>query len=292
MPHSEQLSTYASTRVPSGPTRAEATAVPDEPALSEASVTVPHVDLDIAKLLTDNAGTMVASLSAIVGAIVGGLIVRGTARSSSRTQRTDEYRREVRSAASSVVRAVRTFIDATKAFERSIFWIKEAVRSTPGHDERYIACKKAKAELNEKLADFELLTDTDALSTVAFMVGVNSTLADCATFNLSFSSQWPNYTETQLEDELKQIRKYTEDLERKTLPKFLERVKERAPHTIVEERRRRKRILRPFTASWRWLIKQHRKNLPPSSPKQKPPAEPDPLPDDNATPAARDHVST
>jgi hypothetical protein len=108
--------------------------------------------MDIVKLLATNAGQIVAALVGSVVTLVGVLITRGTMRGSSRTQRTDDYCREVRSVASSVVRAARTFIDATKASKGSIFWIKDAVRSTPGHDERYLACKKAKAELNEKLA--------------------------------------------------------------------------------------------------------------------------------------------
>lgn len=257
--------------------------MPGEPGRSGASVTVLRVD--IVSLLINNPVAIMVGLIGGVFTILAVLITRGTMRGSSRKQRTDEYRRDVRSAASSVVSAARTFIDAAKAFRGSIFWIKDAVRSTPGHDERYLACKKAKAELDGKLAEFELLVNNDMLSKAAIWVKINSTMADCATFNISFSSQWSTYTETQLEDELELIHKHTVDLEKKALPKFLECVKECVPHTIVEEKRRRARILRPFASPWRWLRNQHRKNFPSSSPKQKPAA-------DRAAPAVGDHAST
>jgi hypothetical protein len=265
--------------------------IPPYPKETGTADNVPPVD--IATLLTNNTGPIVGGLIGSTSTILAVLITRGTMRSSSRKQRTDDYRREVRSAASTIVGAAGTFIDAAKAFSGSIFWTKEAVRSTPGHNERYLACQKAKAGLDEKLAGFELLIDIDALSTAAFMVHFNSTMADFATFNVSFSSQWPEYTEAQLEDELKQIRKYTEDLEKKGLPKFLECVKKYVPPTIVEENRRRKRLLRPFAASWRWLIKQHRKNLLPSPPKQEPSPEASTLPArDGVAPVTVDHVAT
>lgn len=234
-----------------------------EPERSEAWVNVLPVDLDLAKLLATNAGPIVGGLLATIGGIVGGLIVRGTARSSSRKERTDEYRREVRSAASSIVRAARTFIDAATAFNRSIFWIQNAVRTTPDHDESYLACQAARAELDEKVADFQFLVDIDALSDAAFMVYVHTSMAYYAMFNINSRSELANYTEAKLEDERNQIRKFTEALEKKALPKFRESVKKYVPHTIVEEKRRRTRIPRALTASWRWLMKQHRKNLSP-----------------------------
>lgn len=187
------------------------------------------MSMDIAEPLATNAGPIAAGLTTGVVTLLGVLITRGTMRGSSRTQRTDDYRREVRSAASSVVRATRTFADAIKAFERSIFWIRGAVHTIPSYDERYLACQKGKAELNEKLADFELLIDIDALSRVAFMVTVYSTMANVATFNVSFRSQRSDYTETQLEEELKQVHKYRKDLEKRVLPKFVESVKKYAP---------------------------------------------------------------
>lgn len=242
-------------------------AVPAKAERSGASVNVPLVNLDLAKLLTDHAGPIVGALIATIGGIVGGLIVRGTARSSSRKERTDEYRREVRSAASSIVRAARTFIDAATAFNRSIFWIQDAVRTTPDHDESYLACQAARAELDEKVADFQFLGDIDVLSDAAFMVYIHASMAYYAMFNINSSSEWANYTEAKLEDEREQIRKFTNALEKKALPKFRESVKKYVPHTIVEEKRRRTRIPRALIASWRWLMKQHRKNLPPSPPR-------------------------
>lgn len=237
---------------------------------SGTSASVPPVNL--VSLLAANAGPIVGGLIGSVSTILAVLITRGALRSSSRKERTDEYRREVRSAASSIVRAAHTFIDAAKAFEGSMFWINEAVRITPDHDESYLACQTARAEVDEKTTDFEFLVDIDVLSRAASMLYVHASMAYFAMFTINDSSEWRNYTESGLEDEKKKIREYTDILE-KALPKFRERVKLYVPHTIVEERRRRKRILRPFTTSWRWLMKQHRKNLPHSPPKRKPAAE-------------------
>src|SRR5918997_187573 len=94
----------------------------------------------------------------------------------------------------------------------------------------------------------------------------------------NISSEWSKCTEAQPEDELKEIQSRTKTLEKNAVPNFRECVHKYVPHTIVEERRRRRRIIRPFTASWRWLIKQHRKNLPPTPPKQTPSAKTGPPP--------------
>ena len=59
---------------------------------SGTSTTVPPVD--IATLLTNNAGPIVGGLIGSASTILAVLIIRGTMRGSSRKQRTDEYRRE------------------------------------------------------------------------------------------------------------------------------------------------------------------------------------------------------
>lgn len=245
-------------------------------------------------------GSFLTANPAIVGGLIGGasaimvgLIVRSTARGSSRTQRTDEYRREVRSAASSIVRAARPFLDAARAFERSIFWDKGTARTRTGHDESFRACQTAMAEFEEKIADFRLLVDIDMLSGSAAMASVHAKLAYDAIENIQHDSGWTNFTEAQLDNELEQIRKYAHNLEKKVLPEFRKCVHKYMPHTIVGAKRRHERILRPVTASWRWLMDQHRKNLAPSPAKQKPPAQTGPPPaHDSATPAAEDHLET
>jgi hypothetical protein len=208
------------------------------------------------------------------------LIAGGTAHGLSRTQRTDEYRREVRSAASSIVRAARPFLDAASAFKNSIFWINDAVRVASGHDESYRACQTAMAELAEKIADFQLLVDIDVLSKSAFMVSVYAKMAydeiDTITIESKIGSR-ANFTEARLDDELEQIRKHLKTLEEKVLPKFRECVHKYIPHAIVGAKRRRERILRPITASWRRLTQRCRKNPKPCPAKQKTPAETDPL---------------
>jgi hypothetical protein len=94
------------------------------------SATVRPVDLDIVKLLVTNAGSILAGLVGGLIALVGVLITRRTTRGTARLQRTDDYRREVRSAASAFVAAARAFIDAARALGMLIFWIRDAVQST------------------------------------------------------------------------------------------------------------------------------------------------------------------
>jgi hypothetical protein len=226
---------------------------------------VPPVDLDIAKLLATNAGAIVGGLIGSVATLLSVLITRGTMLSSSRKVRTDEYRREVRSAASSVVGAARSFIDATNAFEKSISWVKGAVRTTSGHDERYLAYQAARGELEEKIANFEFLVDIDMLAKAAHAITFHTLLIELSIPQIN-TSKLLSYTEAMFRVDLKGIRDQTKALEKTALPNFRESVKKYVPHTIVEEKRRRERILLPFTASWCWLIKQHRKNLPPSPP--------------------------
>jgi nitrate reductase gamma subunit len=119
------------------------------------STTVPPVPLNIVKLLHANAGSILAGLVGGLITLVGVLITRRTTRGTARLQRTDDYRREVRSAASAVLGAARTFIDAARALDMSIFWIRDAVQSTPDHEERYLACQAARAKLQEKLEYFD-----------------------------------------------------------------------------------------------------------------------------------------
>ncbi|MDQ2882332.1 MAG: hypothetical protein M3Y48_14280 [Actinomycetota bacterium] len=126
--------------------------------------------MDIMSVLT------ASGLGAVVGAAVNGLLARGTARSSSRTEREDEYRREVRSAASAVVRSAHTFVHAAKALEESMCWIQDAVRVTPDRNDKYLACEAAKAELAEKIVDFQLLVDADELPDAAFRVQARATV--------------------------------------------------------------------------------------------------------------------
>lgn len=164
---------------------------PASPEWAGTSVTVPSVD--ITSLLTANAGPIVGGLIGSVATILGVLITRGTVRSSSQKERTDEYRREVRSAASSIVRTAHTFMDSANAFEKSIFWIEDAVRATPDHDESYLACQTAKAELDEKVADFTFLVDIDVLSKAAFRLYVNALMAYNAIATINMSSEWPKY---------------------------------------------------------------------------------------------------
>jgi hypothetical protein len=200
--------------------------------------------VDIASLLTASS----------VGVIVGSLITRGTARSSSRTERTDEYRREVRSAASLIVGATRSFIDAAMAFERSIYWVKGAVQTTSGHDETYIACQETIVDLAEKIANFEFLVDIDILSKTAHMIYRYVGLTDIAVCGINIASRLPNYTEAEFKVDLKEIREQTLSLEKTALPEFRECVKKYVPHTIVEEKRWRKSIVRALTVPWHRLM--------------------------------------
>lgn len=207
--------------------------------------------MDIVRLLVDNAGPIVGYLIGSVATILAVLITRGTVRSSSRTERTDEYRREVRSAASSIVRTAHTFIDSANAFEKSMFWIEDTVGVTPDHDESYLACQRAKAELDEKVEDFTLLVDIDVLFRVAVSLYANALMAYNAMATINMSAEWPKYTEDRLKAGLEKVYQHVDILEAKAVPNFRKCVHKYMPHTIVEENRRRARILRPFTASWR-----------------------------------------
>lgn len=264
---------------------------PDEPERSGASVIMPPVD--IMSLLADNAGPIVGGLIGSVATLVGVLITRGTMRGSSRKQRTDEYRREVRSAASSVVSAAHTFIDAAIVLERSVFLVKDTVRTPSGHDQRYYAYQHARVELEEKIADFEFLVDIDMLSKAARAITVHALLTDLSIPEIIDESKFSHYTEATLGDDLKAIRMHTDSLKKTILPAFRESVIKYVPHTIVEERRRRKRIFRLFTIFWTWLVKQHRKNLSHTPPKQTPPTRtgPPPVPQSIA-PTTKDHAIT
>jgi hypothetical protein len=225
------------------------------------------VDLDIAKLLAANAGTIVGGLIGSASTMLTVLITRGTVRSSSRTEREDEYRREVRSAASSIVGAARSFINATNAFERSISWVKDAVRTTSGHDERYLAHQETRVELEEKIANFEFLADIDILSKSTLAITFHVLLIELS-IPVITTSELSNDTEANFRIDLKSIRDQIKTLEKTDLPNFRQSVKKYVPHTIVEERRRRKRIPRALAVSWHRLMQK----LPPLPPKQDPPA--------------------
>jgi hypothetical protein len=225
------------------------------------------VDLDIAKLLAANAGTIVGGLIGSASTILTVLITRGTVRSSSRTEREDEYRREVWSAASSIVGAARSFIDATSAFERSISSVKDAGRTTSGHDERCLAYQEARAELEEKIANFEFLVDIDMLSKATLAIIFHVLLIELS-IPIIITSELSNDAEAKFRIDLKSTRDQIKILEKTDLPNFRESVKKYVPHTIVEERRRRKCIPRALAASWHRLMQK----LPPLPPKQDPPA--------------------
>lgn len=142
MGHSRQVNAlyqmfgYMSQTTPARPEQWRPAVCPTCPERSGTSASVPPVD--VVNLLTANAGPIVGGLIGSVATILGVLITRGTVRSLSRKERADEYRREMRSAVSSIVREARTFIDAASAFERSMFWINDAVRITPDHNESYL----------------------------------------------------------------------------------------------------------------------------------------------------------
>jgi hypothetical protein len=107
--------------------------------------------VDIVTLLTNNTGPIVGGLIGSSSTILTVLITRATMRGSSRKQRTDEYRREVRSAASSAVIAARAFIDARECIRESAFWFQGTIQTTSGHDESYLAYQEAKVELEQRL---------------------------------------------------------------------------------------------------------------------------------------------
>lgn len=214
--------------------------------------------MDIVELLATNAGPIVAGLIGSVATLMGVLITRTTMRRSSRTQRTDDYRREVRSAASSVVGAARAFIDAASTYGRSVFWIEGSVRTTSDHNERYLTYQKTSVELEEKIADFEFLVDIDMLAAASLVINFHVELAHLARPEPKLS----NYTQAEFRQDLTEFQKQVNDLKKTSLPGFRKSVIKHVPHTIVEERRRRKRILNLFITSWRWLIEQHRKNIP------------------------------
>jgi hypothetical protein len=90
------------------------------------------------------------------------------------------HRREVRSAASSVVGATRAFLDVVQLIERSVFWVKDAVRTPSGHGERYLAYQVATVELQEKISNFEFLVDIDMLSKAARTITFHVLLTDLA----------------------------------------------------------------------------------------------------------------
>jgi hypothetical protein len=250
--------------------------------------------VDIATLLTNNTGPIIGGLIGSASTLLTVLITQYTMRSSSRKERTDEYHREVRSAASSIVHTAHIFIDSANAFEKSMFW-EDTVRITRDHDESYRACQTANAELQDKIEDFNLLVDINALSKAAFRLRVNTLTAYNAIATINMLPEWPRYTEDRLKAGLEKIYQHMITLEAKALPNFQECVYKYMHHTIVDDKRqrRRTRILRPFTASWRWLIKQHRKNLPRTPPKQTPPTRTGPPPACQSTaPTTEDHATT
>jgi hypothetical protein len=215
----------------------------------------------LACLTVDVASLPPATVSIVGGllaAIVGGLITRGVARNSSRKERIDEYRREVRAAASAIVRTAHTLIDSANSFEKSMSWSEDAVRITPDHDESYRACQTAKVELDEKVADFTLLVDLDVLSKAATKLHINATTTYNAIATINMSPEWPKYTEQRLKAGLENIYQHVLMLEAKVVPNFRQCVYNYIPHTIVDEKRRRARRLLPFSASWRWIKHQHR----------------------------------
>jgi hypothetical protein len=249
--------------------------------------------VDIVTLLTNNTGPIVGGLVGSATTILAVLITRATMRGSSRKQRTDEYRREVRSAANSVVIAARAFIDAASAFERSVFWFQGTIQTTSGHDERYLAYQEAKVELEQKIADFQSLVDIDVLSKAARTIRFHALLIELAIPEINDASKLSNYPESNFRSDLKDIRKSVEALRKTALPEFRDSVIKYMPHTIVEEHRRRMRILRLFPTIWCWLVKQYHKNLSSSRPKQEPSAEiSTPPADEGITPTAGDHTAT
>lgn len=250
--------------------------------------------MDIATLLTNNTGPIVGGLIGSASTLFAVLITQYTMRSSSRRERTDEYHREVRSAAHSIVHTAHTFIDSANVFERSMSW-EDAVRITQDHDESYRACQTANAELDEKIKEFNFLVDINVLSKTASRLRANTWAAYNAISTINMSPEWPRYTEDRLKAELEKINQHLIILEAKVLPNFQECVYKYMHHTIVHDKRQRQgtRILRPFTASWRWLIKQHRKNLPRTPPKQTPPTPNRPTTrPQSIAPTTEDHATT
>jgi len=113
-------------------------------------------------------GNLLDALPTLLAVALGGLIARGMARWSSPTERTDEYRHEVRSAASAVVSAAEVYGNAVRDFIKSIVWIDDhsGAHALPEARESYTRCGQTHAALDKKVADFDFLIDVDTMSRV------------------------------------------------------------------------------------------------------------------------------
>lgn len=219
--------------------------------------------MDLANLFTGSA--------ALLGALLGGLIARGTARRASRIDRTDEYHRECRSAAVALICAARIAVDAAESYDSSIGWHNGVIGKLPDSDLRFEAWKEAYAKLKECAEDFELLVDQRALWSASFDLRVRSGMLHDQLYLLKHADSNGEKKEsiTAIQTNAFYCKFF---LVNRVIPDLRAAVKKHIPPTIVGEGRRRERSLRPLKALWRWLVQQHRKNLPPP-PKQSRPAE-------------------